>query len=77
MSEGTPSEFLKRLLRKPVIVKLRSGVCYHGRMSCLDGFMNVALEDTREVVDGEVKAQYGDAFVRGNNVLFISPAPSA
>ncbi len=29
--------------------------------------MNVAMENTKEVVDGDVKAQFGDAFIRGNN----------
>ncbi|OSX75745.1 hypothetical protein BU14_0223s0018 [Porphyra umbilicalis] len=34
--------------------------------------MNIALEQTEEVVGGELKARYGDAFIRGNNVLYIS-----
>jgi U6 snRNA-associated Sm-like protein LSm6 len=29
--------------------------------------MNVALENTEEVVNGKVVARYGDAFLRGNN----------
>ena len=29
--------------------------------------MNIALEQTREIVNGRVRREYGDAFIRGNN----------
>ena len=29
--------------------------------------MNIALEKTEEYVNGQLRRQYGDAFVRGNN----------
>lgn len=29
--------------------------------------MNIALEKTEEYVNGELRRNYGDAFVRGNN----------
>jgi U6 snRNA-associated Sm-like protein LSm6 len=29
--------------------------------------MNIALEKTEEYVDGKMRRNYGDAFVRGNN----------
>ncbi len=38
-----------------------------GVLSCLDGFMNIALEQTEEHVNGIVTNRYGDAFIRGNN----------
>ena len=41
------------------------------RLSCLDGFMNIALEQTEEYVNGAVTNRYGDTFVRGNNGAFI------
>merc|ERR1712223_2091015 len=69
---STPGEFLKLLLRRPVVVKLNSGVDYRGVLSCLDGYMNIALEQTEEYVNGQLKNKYGDAFIRGNNVLYIS-----
>ena len=36
-------------------------------LSCLDGYMNIALEQTEEHVNGKVTNRYGDAFIRGNN----------
>lgn len=78
-----PSDFLKAVLGRPVrwvgveaarilhaqvIVKLNSGVSYRGILACLDGFMNIAMEQTEEYsVDGQLKAKYGDCFIRGNN----------
>lgn len=43
-----------------------------GVLACLDGYMNIALEQTEEYSNGQLKNKYGDAFIRGNNVLFIS-----
>ncbi|KRY78971.1 U6 snRNA-associated Sm-like protein LSm6 [Trichinella pseudospiralis] len=68
----TPREFLKQLIGKPVMVKLNSGLDYRGILACLDGYLNVALEQTEEYVNGQLKQKYGDAFIRGNNVLYIS-----
>jgi small nuclear ribonucleoprotein (snRNP)-like protein len=38
-----------------------------GELQSVDGYMNIALEQTREFVDGKQRRTYGDAFVRGNN----------
>jgi len=38
-----------------------------GVLACLDGFMNIALEQTEEFVNSQLKNKYGDAFIRGNN----------
>ncbi|GJN93283.1 hypothetical protein Rhopal_006330-T1 [Rhodotorula paludigena] len=67
-----PGAFLKGVVGQPVVVRLNSGVDYRGVLSCLDGYMNIALEQTEEYVDGHKTNDYGDAFVRGNNVLYIS-----
>ncbi|KAG2363007.1 hypothetical protein BDR07DRAFT_1283345, partial [Suillus spraguei] len=53
---------------------LTSGVDYRGVLSCLDRYMNIALEQTEEHVNGVVTNRYGDAFVRGNNMLYVSAA---
>ncbi|KAJ8502893.1 hypothetical protein ONZ45_g11343 [Pleurotus djamor] len=64
---GSPTDFLKGVVGKRVIVRLTSGVDYRGILSCLDGYMNIALEQTEEHVNGAVTNRYGDAFIRGNN----------
>jgi U6 snRNA-associated Sm-like protein LSm6 len=73
----TPSDFLKGVLGRPVDVKLNNGVEYKGVLACLDGFMNIAMEQTQEYVNGQLKAQYGDCFIRGNNGAWPSPTTPA
>ena len=41
--------------------------CVAGVLACLDGYMNIAMEQTEEYVNGQLKAKYGDTFIRGNN----------
>ncbi|CDO69807.1 hypothetical protein BN946_scf184803.g5 [Trametes cinnabarina] len=60
---GSPTDFLKC-----------SGQTRRGILSCLDGYMNIAMEQTEEHVNGRVTNSYGDTFIRGNNVLYISAA---
>ncbi|KAG6014861.1 U4/U6-U5 snRNP complex subunit lsm6 [Claviceps lovelessii] len=67
-----PSSFLSDIIGNPVIVKLNSGVIYKGELQSVDGYMNIALEKTEEYVNGMKRRDYGDAFVRGNNVMYIS-----
>ncbi|KAG8761130.1 U4/U6-U5 snRNP complex subunit lsm6 [Serendipita sp. 396] len=75
-SKGSPNDFLKAVVGKRIIVRLISGVDYKGVLQCLDGYMNIAMEQTEEHVNGVVTNRYGDAFIRGNNVLYISAGES-
>lgn len=67
-----PSGFLSEILGASVTVKLNSGVIYKGELQSVDGYMNIALERCKEFVNGKLHKNYGDAFVRGNNVMYIS-----
>jgi len=35
--------------------------------------MNIAMEQTEEYVNGQLKAKYGDCFIRGNNGETVFP----
>merc|ERR1711939_1073290 len=67
-----PSGFLSEIIGSSVTVKLNSGVVYKGELQSIDGYINLALEKCEEHVDGVKRRSYGDAFVRGNNVMYIS-----
>ncbi|KAM4853218.1 U6 snRNA-associated Sm-like protein LSm6 [Thomomys bottae] len=67
-----PSDFLKQIIGLLVVVKLNSGVDYQGILACPDGYMNLVLEQTEEYINGQLKNKYGDAFIGGKNVLYIS-----
>ncbi|KAF3928688.1 hypothetical protein AA313_de0201529 [Arthrobotrys entomopaga] len=62
-----PSSFLSEIHGAPITVKLNSGVEYKGELQSVDGYMNIALENTEEYVNGQRKNRYGDVFIRGNN----------
>ena len=49
-----------------ILLTLNAGV-----LSCLDGYMNIAMEQTEEHVNGVVTNKYGDTFIRGNNGLSL------
>lgn len=74
---STPADFLKAVLGRPVVVKLNNATEYRGILACLDGYMNIALEQTEEYENGDLKNKYGDAFIRGNNVMYISAAKAS
>lgn len=72
----SPTEFLKQSFGRPVIVKLTNGNKYKGKdevnfnlgnLICLDGGMNLALEQCEEIINGQVENKYGDVYIRGNN----------
>ncbi|XP_062971785.1 U6 snRNA-associated Sm-like protein LSm6 [Cynocephalus volans] len=68
----TPSDFLKQIIGCPVVVKLSCGVDYQEVLACLGGYVNTALGQTEEHVKGQLQDKHGDAFIRGNNVSYIS-----
>ena len=70
-----PASFLRQIQSKPVAVRLVDNTEYHGTLVCLDGCLNIAIEHCKEVRDGKVVNDYGDAFLRGNNVLYLCETP--
>lgn len=42
-----------------------------GVLACLDGFMNIAMEQTEEYVEGNLTSKIGDCFIRGNNGMLV------
>jgi U6 snRNA-associated Sm-like protein LSm6 len=71
MSAKNPTDFLRSVIGRLVIVKLNSGVTYRGILACLDGYMNIAMEQTEEYINGQLKNTYADTFIRGNNGMSI------
>ena len=59
---GTPLAFTQENFLVFTVNLLCAGV-----LANLDGYMNIALEQTEEYVNGQLKNKYGDAFIRGNN----------
>jgi len=66
-AKRSPSDFLKTVIGRPVVVRLHNGVDYRGVLASLDAFLNLAMEQTEEWTDGVLTNRYGDCFIRGNN----------
>lgn len=66
-----PKPFLNELTGKAVIVKLKWGHAYEGYLVSVDGYMNILLASTQEIINGEVTGDIGDVLIRCNNVLHV------
>jgi small nuclear ribonucleoprotein len=66
-----PINTLLRSLRKTVAVKLKNNLEYRGRMIRCDNYMNITLEGASEFYNSTLTADYGNVFIRGNNILYI------
>jgi U6 snRNA-associated Sm-like protein LSm6 len=73
----SPGDFLKQAVGKQVRVRLNNGTDFLGNMKCLYGFLNIAMENTLEYDGEDFKKSYGDSFVRGNNVVYITVSSEA
>lgn len=68
MSQKTdPSNFLSTIIGSAVHVKLHNGVKYAGNLQSIDGYMNIVLDEAKELVGEKQSRAYGDVFIRGNN----------
>src|SRR5271156_3361443 len=59
-----PKPFLQELTGKNVVVKLKWGMEYHGRLNSVDSYMNVKLTNTEEWKDGKNEGTLGEVFIR-------------
>lgn len=59
-----------------VIIHLKSQIEYWGRMTRADGYMNIMLKGAKEYGRDGLMANYGDVFIRGNNILYICIDPN-
>ena len=75
MSSKHPDEFIKGVAGNQVVVKLNNATEYRGNLLCLDGFMNIVLQNPKEYLNGKLVTTHNSkCFLRGNNVLYISEA---
>lgn len=72
--ESRPLDALNRAKDKKVIVELKNGRQFIGTLRAFDIHINVVLDDTEERVEGELKRKLGNVFIRGDTIIFISPA---
>ena len=69
-----PLDVLNRALGSSVLVGLKGGRELRGKLSGFDVHVNIVLEGTEELQGGEATRRYGTMIIRGDSVVFISPA---
>ncbi|HLD18722.1 MAG TPA: LSM domain-containing protein [Candidatus Nanoarchaeia archaeon] len=72
--EARPLDALNAARNKRVIVELKNGKQFVGKLKSFDIHVNTVLEDSEERVDGETKRKLGTVFLRGDTIILISPA---
>lgn len=71
--KSRPFDFLSKSIGKQVLVELKGSVQIRGTLKAFDVHMNIVLEKAELLENNEVKKQYGNLILRGDNVILISP----
>jgi len=69
-----PLDMLNASRGKEVLVQLKNDKQITGKLLAFDIHINVVLDNARELEDNEIKRSIGLTFVRGDTIIFISPA---
>ena len=69
-----PLDLLNQSKGKEILVQLKNGNQLVGTLLAFDIHINVVLDNAKEMQDGEVKRSIGLSFLRGDTIIFISPA---
>lgn len=72
-----PLDLLNASKGKEVLVQLKGDKHLAGTLMAFDIHINVVLDNAKELVDGEVKKSIGLTFLRGDTIIFISPASTS
>ena len=71
-----PLDLLNHAKGKEVLVQLKGNQQFVGTLMAFDMHINVVLDNAKEVVDGSVRKNIGLTFLRGDTIIYISPAVS-
>ena len=77
LRQVNPKPFLNDLTGEDVLVKLKWGMEYKGKLLSVDSYMNLQLDNAEEFVDGEFAGNLGEILIRCNNVMYLRKAPEA
>ena len=73
MDSARPLDALNEARNKRVIVELKNGKQYIGKLKAFDIHINTVLDDAEERENGEIKRKVGTIFIRGDTIVLISP----
>ncbi len=71
-----PLDLLNESKGKEIMIELKDGKQLVGTLLAFDIHINLVVDGTKEIVNNELKRSLGLSFVRGNTILWVSPAKS-
>jgi small nuclear ribonucleoprotein len=69
-----PLDLLNHSKGEEVLVQLKGDKQFVGTLVAFDIHINLVLDNTKEMKDGEIKKNLGLTFIRGDTIIFVSPA---
>ncbi|RLG11577.1 small nuclear ribonucleoprotein [Candidatus Pacearchaeota archaeon] len=69
-----PLDLLNESKGKEILIELKDNKQLVGTLLAFDIHINIVVDNTKEIVNNEIKRNLGLSFVRGNTILWISPA---
>jgi len=72
-----PLDLLNNSKGKEVLVHLKGDKQFVGTLLAFDIHINLVLDNTKEMQNNEMKRNIGLTFLRGDTIIFISPASTA
>jgi small nuclear ribonucleoprotein len=69
-----PLDVLNNAKGKEVLVQLKNNRQMVGTLLAFDIHINVVIDNAKEIIEGEGKRNIGLTFLRGDTIIFISPA---
>ena len=72
-----PLDLLNASKGKEVLVQLKGDKQYVGTLLAFDIHINVVLDNAKEMESGSVKRNIGLTFLRGDTIIYISPASTS
>jgi len=69
-----PLDLLNESKGKEIMIELKDGKQIVGTLLAFDIHINIVVDNAKEIVSNEIKRSLGIVFVRGNTILWISPA---
>jgi len=69
-----PLDMLNQSKGKEILLQLKNDKQVVGTLVAFDIHINLVLENAKEFVNNEMKKSMGLTFVRGDTIIYISPA---
>lgn len=73
-SDRRPLDALSQAIGSTVFVGLKGGRELRGKLVSYDTHLNLVLDESEEIQSEEASKRFGKMIIRGDNIVFVSPA---